>query len=459
MKRTGWAILIAFACSSALHAQSSSLPTNDLLTVELTVPQGTPLRVALEKEITVKKAGQAVTGKVVEPVYAYNKIVVPVGSEVSGAITKIDRVPGGQRAQAMLNANFSPPHNVTITFSELTLPDGRKIPLQTVVSPGTVPPVHLMTKEQAGKNAASRTVSQARQQLNQEWQNGMSQIKTAGRFHRAEEYAIAQLPIHPQHIAAGTRYNAELQQPLEFGGETIPAGAMAQVGSAPPNGSLVRVLLMTPLSSATAKKDTQVEAVLSEPLFSAEHQLILPQGSRLEGFVLQAKPARELKRNGDLRIVFRKLELPDGTQSVVEAGLDGVEVGGGDNLQLDAEGGAHAVSPKTRYLSTGIAIALAATSAIPDIDIGPNGTSITANTTGVRAAAGGTGYKLIGIALSVAVHSRPVTMGMGVYGGALSVYEHFLSRGQDVVFPKNTPMDISFGAPGTGPSKVSTTGD
>ncbi|HXU19362.1 MAG TPA: hypothetical protein VN788_02130, partial [Verrucomicrobiae bacterium] len=36
--------------------------------VDLTVPQGTPLQVALAKETRVKKAGQLIQGRIVEPV-------------------------------------------------------------------------------------------------------------------------------------------------------------------------------------------------------------------------------------------------------------------------------------------------------------------------------------------------------------------------------------------------------
>jgi hypothetical protein len=55
------------------------------------------------------------------------------------------------------------------------------------------------------------------------------------------------------------------------------------------------------------------------------------------------------------------------------------------------------------------------------------------------------GFKLVGLALGVAVHSQPLGMAMGAYGASVSVYSHFLSRGRDVVFPKNTSMEIGFG--------------
>jgi hypothetical protein len=34
---------------------------------------------------------------------------------------------------------------------------------------------------------------------------------------------------------------------------------------------------------------------------------------------------------------------------------------------------------------------------------------------------------------------------MGAYGAAVSVYSHFIARGHEVVFPKNTAMEIGIG--------------
>src|ERR1700758_2516451 len=64
-----------------------SLEVSD--SIPLTVPAGTPLKVALDHEVRVQKLGQPVHGKVVEPVYSFDKIVVPAGSEVTGKIASI----------------------------------------------------------------------------------------------------------------------------------------------------------------------------------------------------------------------------------------------------------------------------------------------------------------------------------------------------------------------------------
>ena len=34
---------------------------------------------------------------------------------------------------------------------------------------------------------------------------------------------------------------------------------------------------------------------------------------------------------------------------------------------------------------------------------------------------------------------------MGAYGAGMSLYSHFIARGKEVVFPKNTAMEIGIG--------------
>lgn len=154
----------------------------------------------------------------------------------------------------------------------------------------------------------------------------------------------------------------------------------------------------------------------------------------------QVRPARRFSRNGQLRMVFRELVLPEGIEQKVEATLEGIQSSKGQDVKLDSEGGAEANSPKTRYLATGMSVALALASSHTDTDdydgqAGGNASN--------RVAGGAGGFKLVGIVLGAFVHSQPLGMAMGAYGASMSVYRHFIARGRDIVFPKNTAMDIS----------------
>jgi|HubBroStandDraft_6_1064221.scaffolds.fasta_scaffold23965_2 hypothetical protein len=463
-------LVLSWACASCLQAQEtsptpvqSSVPESDPAlahrpapitpadtakpaTIPLSVPIGTPIQVALDEETRIRKVGQPLTAHTVQPIYAFDKLVIPVGTQVSGQITRIEPVSSGKRTLAALDADFTPAHAIDVTFTELILAGGQHIPVRTVVTPGSGQVIRFLTaaneKEPKGvKDAAAEKAKEAKEEAKREWDAAMQQVKQPGKFHKAERYVIAELPIHPQYINAGTVYFAELQEPLDFGSEPFTPEMAASLGATPPPGSFVRTLLTTPLNSASTRKGAPVEAILSQPLFDG-NRLILPQGCRLEGSVVQVEPARYMSRNGQLRMVFHELLPPQGAggelvAQKVEANLEGVQAAAADNVTLDAEGGAEAGSPKSRYLLTTISIGLAAVSA------GVGGDTL--GDTAEGAAGGAGGYKVIGIILGATVHSQPFGMAMGAFGAAKSVYIHFIARGHEVVFPKNTAMQIGIG--------------
>lgn len=415
-------------------------------TIPLFVPKGTAIQVALDKEVKVGKAGQPLHGRTVDPVYAFDKLVIPVGAEANGRITKIEDVSAGKRTLDVLDANFTPARKLEVEFDELILPDGKRVSIHTSVSLGSGQVLEFVTAQEdkkGAKDAAAEKVKQAKEQAKREWDTAMEQVKQPGKTRRVERYAIAQLPVHPQYIDAGTVYFAELLEPLDFGSEPLSPQAASAVSELPPDGTVVHARLITGLSSATSLKGDDVEAMVSKPVFDGEH-LILPQGSRLKGSVVQVAPAQHLHRNGQLRFVFHELILPDGIQDKVNATLAGVQAGKADELKLDSEGGAEAQTPKTRYLQTGISIGLAALSSAGDGD---------SDNIGNQAAGGAGGFKLIGIALGMTVRSQPLGMAMGAFGASRSVYTHFISRGREVVFPKNTAMAIGIGTRPVAPTK------
>ncbi len=173
--------------------------------IALSVPRGTPLQVALDQEIRVRRVGQPVHARIVEPVYAFDRLVVPVGSQVTGQVTKIGAISGGKRTIAALDADFSPERKLEVSFNDLALPDGRHFQLQTSVSPGSGQVIRFVaaaeSKERKGiKDAASEKTRQAKEQAKQEWDNAMKQLKTPGRVHRLKRYVEAQLPVHAQYI-------------------------------------------------------------------------------------------------------------------------------------------------------------------------------------------------------------------------------------------------------------------
>jgi hypothetical protein len=195
----------------------------------LSLPKGTPLQVALDQEVRVKKVGQPIHGRIVEPVYAFDRIVIPIGSEVTGRVTKMGEISGGRRMTAALDADFSPERKVEVNFDDLVLADGRHFSLQSSVTPGSGQVIRFVAtaegkeKKKGVKDAASEKTKQAKEQARQQWDNAMKQLKTPGRTHRLKRYVEAQLPVHVQYIPIGTVYFAELTAPLDFGTELMTA--------------------------------------------------------------------------------------------------------------------------------------------------------------------------------------------------------------------------------------------
>jgi len=441
-------------------------------TISLTLPTGTPLRIAVDQRVRIRDSGAVVHGKVVEAVYAFDQEVIPAGSVATGHVKSIAPVSGVRRTMAYANGDFSPFHKYEVTFDMVTLPNGKQMPISTTVLPGTAEVVHLVSNpnKQNQKGAAGRAtdrakseakgkIAEAKQQAHEGWQK----LTAPGKMHRLKEFAVAQSPYRPQYVQPGTRFVAELEGPLDFGATTRTSEQLVAVGNEPVPDSTLKARLVAEVSSATATRGTPVTAVLTEPLYSPTHQLILPANSRLIGQVVKAKSARKLHHNGELRVIFERIETSDeAVQALAQlqmqaqqaqaersqamvGNLEGVEVDRRANMQLDEEGGARTTDSKTRYLSSGLAVMLAAAASHTEVE---HGTTEMAGP-GVRTAAGGSGFRLTGALLSLVAKSTPVSMAIGAYGASMSIYANFLSRGHDVVLPTDTPLEIGFGPPHT----------
>src|SRR5467141_13661 len=384
--------LVSLCVPPSSSEEHAAPPASEFVaSISLNLPNGTPLRIALDQRTRVDHPGEMVHGKVVETVYAFDQPVIPSGSIVSGRIISISPVSGVKRTLAYANGNFSPFHKYEVTFEALTLPDGRQFPIQTTVSSETAEVVHLVSnpdkakqKSAAGRaadNAKQETkgkIQEARNQVNETWQK----MTAPGRMHRFEQFLLSQSPYRRQYLEPGTRFVADLDAPLDFGETTRTGGQLAAVGGAPVPDSTLKARLVAEVSSATATRDTTVTAILTEPMYSPAHQLLLPANSRLIGRVLQAKPAHKMHHNGELRVIFERIEtseeavqalsqmqaqpehLQAGSQAMV-ANLEGLEVARSAHMKLDEEGGARTTDSKTRYLSTGLAVLLAAAASHP----------------------------------------------------------------------------------------------
>jgi hypothetical protein len=191
----------------------------------------------------------------------------------------------------------------------------------------------------------------------------------------------------------------------------------------------VEALLNSGVTSATAKEGDPVEAVVVAPVLDGDRKLVIPQNSVLVGRVTAATAARSLGRNGKLRFIFQQVRFPSGKNQQVEGALAGATADSAQSLSLDAEG---TVSPRRQ--SSAIPALVLTVLAGRALDEDGNLTAAT----GVAS----NGFGLVGRIVGIAAGNRKLAAGIGYYAAALSFYENFLRPGRNVVFPRNTRIEI-----------------
>ena len=439
-----YAFISLFTVGAYAQPATLKVPTNFAI-FPLTVKEGFPLQVMLTEKLHFK-LGQPVRGKIVEPVYAFDREVIPSGTEVLGTITGFRKGGTWKRISSLLGADFTPVREPLISFDTLVLEDGTRIPIETTVEAGTdtlirfnggiKPAANLKPKPE--ENAQTRALAAATRQQGHD-------LITAMLWNLA--------PYHPKSVPTGIRYKATLLKPLDFGPAVLGARAFDKLGSSPPTGSILYARLETPLDSRTAKPGAVVRAELTRPLFSQERLLVFPVGSRLVGEVVQVHPAGLLHHDGDLDFKFTKIEPPVsillGSQSPalqVEGNLAGALVGHDmSQLRIDEAGATRVVESKTRFFAP----ALASIGLIRGFNYGTESWG--------NAVAGAYGDNLFtrllgadfGFGLAGGVAARmipPVGIGLGVYGLGHAIFSNLLSRGQEVRLPVNTPLEVRLDA-------------
>src|SRR5258708_11687690 len=178
--------------------------------------------------------------------------------------------------------------------------------------------------------------------------------KGPDKLERLKEMLTNRLPYHPQYLHRGTVYTAELLAPLTYG--TVIPGRRASPGTLAPPDSVLAARLLTPLDAAKTPRGTPIRAVITQPLFSSDQHLILPEGAELQGEVTFAKGAGRFHHNGQLRFLFETVQLPGGAADKLLASLYSAELSHDQHIAIDEEGGASVPDSKTRFISPAVAL-------------------------------------------------------------------------------------------------------
>jgi len=427
-----------------------------------------------------KRAGAPVQAKLLEPIFAFDREVIPAGTVVLGTVSRTQPVGKWQRMTAILNGDFTPLRRAQVEFTTLQLPDGRELSTHTVETMG-LNSIYIEPSNRKKKNQPDHSQSQNGGILGTAKQNARDRIHGAinarsrgfadivrgpNKKEKLIDFLWSKAPYHPQYLRTGVRFDAPLREALQFGFASLKPEDLGVLGTQPPPDSVAHVRLLTELSSASVKQGETVEALVTEPVFSREHKLVLPEGTRLTGEVVSAKKARSFHRPGQLRFNFQRIDLPPEAANLrpampvqvpmqTRATLQAAEGGGPAPISVDSEGGVQAKESKTRFIAPAISLMVASRAADNDAGRHHAGSSASgeANVSG-RTLGGGLGFGMAGAAISQS--SRYVGMAFGYYGLAWSAYSTVIGRGGEVEFEKNAMMDIGFGSrtPGSQPSST-----
>ncbi len=450
-------VAFAFLCAVTLGSRMfAAAPAPEPVSIHRQAEAGVPLRVYLTKRLP-KRLDEPVHAKLLEPIFSFDHEIIPAGSEVTGRVSKLIPVSRFQRFSALLGGDFTPLHQAEVEFTAVTLSDGRQIPVQTIANTGLYSIYDPAKAKRAAAAAQKRgAVQQAKDQIvnraTARAESVVGMVRGPDKMEKFGDFFLMKLPYHPQWVRKGTRFDAPLSAPVDFGAGTIDRADLAQLGGQPPNDSVVHTRFITTATSKSARLGDKVSAVISQPLFSGDNKLVLPEGTRLTGTVTQARPARWFHRGGQLRFAFDHVDLPEGSPrpsvaiqqpaTKVQAVVDSAESGGAGQVEVDAEGNVKAVESKTRFILPVISVLIATRGMDHDGDRQEvNGAN--SNNSGRHVLGGGLGFGLLGM---VAARSSKLTgTALGYYGLAWSVFRNIVARGAEVEFEKDAAMDIRFG--------------
>jgi len=430
--------------------------------VELIATAGTPLRIAIDETTSLKSVGQMVHGTLVEPLYAYDRMVLPAGAHVSGHVASLDGPSPVARLKAWSSGDFSPNRRATIEFDAVDR-DGHTIALSALgvngianvrreiatsaAAPGDEDGPKGVTAH--AKEEARRKIRESIASARARASEALSMIKGPGKMERFKLLLLNQLPYHPQYLTKGTVYDARLQTDVSFG--TVDGAPVAATGTRPAPLSLLRARLAASLDSASTPKGTAFEAVVIQPVLSSDHELILPQGTRLTGEVTVARPARRLHRNGQLRFLIERVDLPEQPAAPLLASLHSIDASADDRISLDEEGGAAVGDSKTRFIAPALAV-LAFRGGLEHHDhLDPDGDGhiIHEGHPGALGAGGFLGLGTLGAAIGPAW--RPAGLALSAVGIVRTMYKNVFGKGQEVHFGEDTPIELQL-APGPSPA-------
>jgi hypothetical protein len=317
-----------------------------------------------------------------------------------------------KRAGRLLAGDFTPPKTAHVTFDQLVLSDGTTVPIHSDSAVGI------------GRVANSRYLPKAqRPGIRQKLKGAAAPLREPNKLHRLGQAVVTSLPYHPEYIDQGTVFDTALLEPVTLLAPVQPNATSQQASD------YIHLHLLTPVNSSTSTAGTQIEAVVSQPYYQADHQLLYPAGTRLTGTVQKATSARWMKKNGSIVFAFRSVQMPDGTTRDLHSTVQGLQAEGSEGLNIGKEGEIKATTSTFARLLAPVSL------------VGPSrgvADMTTQKTAWSRAGEGRKGFGLLGAGAAQA--SASTAIGFGYFGAAKKLCDAFITKGSNVELPVHTPI-------------------
>jgi hypothetical protein len=392
---------------------------------QLSVPAGSRFRVEVIRRARLQK-GRAIQGRLLEPVYAENRLLVPRGALLDGTVSEVRPAAHGKRLDAKFHGDFTPLHEPVIEWTAFSRGGGENDSLLAESSGGAGSTLYFRSIHSGEHTSLFR---RAWEGLMGRKDSAVSTVTAPHKWERLQKFFWSQMPYHPQYLEEGTSYEMALIRDLHLTAESPTAEGGP--GAQKPLEHLVSVhsRLRSDLDSAKAKPGDPVEAVVTEPVLDAQNRLLIPQNSVLHGKVLRAAPSGRWGHNGTLRFTFEEVTWPSGFRQNVEATPTAIESGSDTKMQIDQEGG---VARQTnRSIAAPLVMGLLSASALGDDDGGLGKAAVSSN-----------GFALVGRLAAIGIGSRYVGGSIGAVATGRSIYTRWLAHGKETRFGTDTEVQL-----------------
>lgn len=369
--------------------------------------------------------GAIVRGHTVEPIYLHDRLLVASGTSIEGVVSNVRPAPKKRRLDAKFHGDFTPLHDAAIQFQRLRPSSGAAVAIDAAPA------------EQGSDVLVFRSRNAKHESIfHRAWgvvagkkDEAVATFKGPNKTYRLKQVLYSQLPWHPESLRPGTEYDVHVLNSSFASTDETPVTVHEQKLK---EASKLHARLITGLDSAKSKPGDPVTAVVTEPKLDANNNVQIPQGTLLHGNILQASAAGKWGHNGALRFTFQKMEMPGGFRQTVTGAPSAIAGSAGSHLLMDNEGGSKPESNHSLLAPLGLGLLAASALTEDEASVG-------------HAATSSNGFGLIGRVIAISTGSHIFGGTLGAISTGRSFYSHFLAHGKDVVFPRDTEIQVDLG--------------